>query len=168
MWIVAYFEDHCLAVHYNEHRDGRMQHCGGALLDDSGQATAILDVDHDIRINDDREFVDGSFQLKLESGETLELRGEGLHRGLYMSGAGYAGLHGTVRGDQVLEHERWVLSEPLYPRALPLTLTDKICRWETADFTGFGMLELAISRSASYVYRPSRTFPFHGENPQAS
>ena len=155
LWVIAQFDADCVAVHYNEHRDGRVQHCDGALLSDDGSAIRIIGVRHDLDVDRDGELRAASLSLQLESGQALDLQAEAGHKGLYMDGAGYGGWHGVPRGDHHLEHACWPLDGTRTPRTLSLGLTDKACRFTRAGAEGAGLIELALSRSDSYTNRPS-------------
>jgi hypothetical protein len=155
LWLLAHFDDHSVAVHYNEHRDGRPQHCDGALLPDDGEPVAVTALRHDMRVDTEGELQAGRFELDLATGETVEVACSTSHPGLYMAGAGYGGWHGRDHGARHVEHERWALDGPLGPRTLSLGLTDKACRFVSGGRRGAGLVELALSRSADYAYRPN-------------
>jgi len=155
LWLLAQFEQRCVTVHYNEHRDGIPQHCDGAVLGDDGSAAPIVSVAHRLSVDPGGELLHGRFELLTAAGETLELSCEATHRGLYMAGAGYGGWHGQRRAPGHLESEHWPLGAALSPRTLSLGLTDKACRFDGPDGTGAGIAELALSRSSNYTYRPT-------------
>jgi hypothetical protein len=155
LWLLAQLEDRCVTVHYNEHRDGSPQHCDGAVLGDDGSTARIMSVAHHLLLDGDGELLEGSFELRTASGETLELGCKSTHRGLYMAGAGYGGWHGKHRDRGHLEVERWPLDGTLNPKTLSLGLTDKACQFDGPAGTGGGIVELALSRSPNYSYCPT-------------
>jgi hypothetical protein len=155
LWMLAQFDDRCVAVHYNEHRDGTPQHCDGAVLPDAGPPERVSAVAHNITLDEGGELVSARLAVRA-GGQLIELECEGLHRGLYMAGAGYDGWHGQSRGREQREREQWLLGASFTPRSLPLGLVDKACRYRLADRDGVGIMELALSRSSSYTYRPRR------------
>lgn len=155
MWVVAQLEDACVAVHYNEYRDGRQHHCGGAVMRDGAEPVPVTSLGHELVVDEGGELLSARFEVPAGD-EVLRLECEGLHRGLYMAAAGYGGWHGQDHGPDTLEDERWVLDGSQTPRSLSLGLVDKVCRFTLDDLPGAGMVELALSRSASYGYRPRR------------
>lgn len=154
LWIAAQFEEECVAVHYNEDREGRSAHCDGAVLREGGGAVRIVGVGHDLDLDAGAEVERATFRLELEDGRAIELRARATGRGLYMAGAGYGGWHGQDRGGQHQEHERWSLDGSRSPPTLSIGLTDKLCLFESGGRTAAGVLELALSRSPSYTYKP--------------
>lgn len=154
-WLAVQFDDVCIGVHYNEHRDGRPQHCDGAVMREGAEPARVTSLDHDIVLDDNGEMVSAWFGVAID-GELLEVECHSLHRGLYMAGAGYGGWHGVDHGDRHVEGERWALDGSHTPRTLSLGLVDKACRYVMDGVEGVGLLELALSRSSTYEYRPRR------------
>ncbi|MDF7774857.1 hypothetical protein P1X14_06345 [Sphingomonas sp. AOB5] len=157
LWGGAQLEDRCVAVLYNEGRDGKPVHVHGAILPfDGGAPVAITDVRHKLNFDETGEFVDGLLHLTTEAGEQLEVEWRGGRRGLYMSAAGYDGWHGQDRGEAHQEHERWNLDDGTRsPNSLPLSLVNKPSTCTVGGVEGYGIFETAVTRSASYRYRPT-------------
>jgi hypothetical protein len=155
LWVVAQFDDVAVSIHYNEFRDGRPQHCDGAVFRDGHSPVAVAALEHDIEVDDGLELVRARFGVPI-GGRVVTLECEGLHRGLYMAGAGYGGWHGRDHGVEHLEAEHWTYDGTFTARTLSLGLVDKICRFEMDKAEGVGIVELALSRSATYRYQPRR------------
>ena len=157
MWGGVQFDDWCLAVNYNEDRDGRVTHLDGAWLPvDGGPSAPVVGFRHDLSFDGAGELESGLVQAELHDGRSFELSVRSLGRGLYMAGAGYGGWHGQARGVHE-EHDAFALDGSVSPRSLPLGLVDKLCAYSDGDREGFGVFELAASRSSSYTYRPTIT-----------
>lgn len=158
LWGGAQLSDRVVAVSYNEGRDGQPMHVDGAVLHaDDRSPVAVVEVRHDLVLDDGGELLDGRLLLSLENGETVEVEWQSLGSGVYMSAAGYDGWHGQDRGDRHVEHERWQLGPSVRPKDLPIALVDKLCSCRVGDESGTGIFELAVSRSPSYRYRPTVT-----------
>ncbi|HET6509943.1 MAG TPA: hypothetical protein VFG42_24330 [Baekduia sp.] len=158
LWGGAQLEDRCIAVLYNEGRDGRPVHVDGAVLPEGGGAPEpIVAVEHDLRTDARGEFTDGRVRARLATGEAIDVDWAALAPGIYMAPAGYGGWHGQDRGALHVEHERMALGESVVLRDMSLALTDKLCSCRVGEEAGTGIFELAISRSRSYTYRPTLT-----------
>ena len=72
-----------------------------------------------------------------------------------MSGGGYGGHHGASRGVDHVEGEVWPLDGTVTQRTLDSSLTDRLCAFTWNGTAGSGIFEFALSRSASYGYRPT-------------
>lgn len=156
LWGGAQLNDRCIAVLYNEDREGRPVHIDGAVLwADGSPPTRIVAVKHDLRFDASGEFIDGALHLTTEAGDPIELFWSGKAKGLYMSAAGYDGWHGQDRGEWHQEHERWPMDGSRTPLSLPMSLVNKPCRCVVDGEAGYGIFETAMTRSASYSYRPS-------------
>lgn len=156
LWGGAQLPDRCIAVLYNEDREGRPVHVDGAILPaDGSPPIRIVDVKHDLRFDASGEFVDGTLYLVTESGNPVELTWLSKSQGLYMSAAGYDGWHGQDRGEMHQEHERWAMDGSRTPLTLPMSLVNKPCSCLVDGEAGYGVFETAVTRSASYAYRPS-------------
>jgi hypothetical protein len=153
MWIGVSYPGGAVAVHYNEDRAGTCLHCDGVVdLTDGGRRT-VNGLGHTLRL-DNGELSTGSVKLSLDDGSTLSLEAGAASRGLYMDGAGYGGWQGLPRGPGYVERETWELNG-VSPRSLRSALIDKLCDFKVDGMPGRGVFELAVSRSASFVYRPT-------------
>jgi hypothetical protein len=155
MWGGVQFDDWCLAVNYNEDRAGKVTHLDGAWLPVHGGAPVpVVEFRHDLSFDAAGELEGGAVQARLGDGRRCELAVQSLGRGLYMAGAGYGGWHGQPRGVHE-EHDSLPLDGSVSPRSLSLGLVDKLCAYSDGERDGFGVFELAASRSSSYAYRPT-------------
>jgi hypothetical protein len=159
IWIGAQLPDRCVAVHYNEDRQGRPAHIDGALLPEGGEPVPATGFAHDLTFDARGEVVSGAFRVELATGEALELEARGLGRGIYMAAAGYGGWHGRDRGRAHVEHDRWVLDDSIDLGALDIALLDKLCAFTCEGVTAAGIFELALTRSRSFEYRPTLQYP---------
>jgi hypothetical protein len=156
LWGGAQLADRCVAVLYNEGRDGQPVHLDGAVLPVGGdEPTRVVGVAHDLRTDDDGEFTSGVVRATLETGEVLDVEWTALQRGVYMSPAGYDGWHGRDHGVEAVEHERLRFGPGVRLKEMTLALTDKLCACRVGAQAGTGVFELALSRSTAYEYRPT-------------
>lgn len=156
LWGGAQLEDRCVAVIYNEDRDGRPTHADGAVMPvGGGPMTRVVEVQHDLTLDDGGEFTSGRVRVRLETGETIDVDWDALGRGVYMAQAGYDGWHGQDHGDEHLEHDRVAFGPEVRLREMTFALTDKLCACRVGDESSTGIFELALSRSSSYTYRPT-------------
>jgi hypothetical protein len=153
-WVQVQRDGDSIGLLYNEDRQGQPSHCAGAVMRDGGGQEQITDVFHDLSF-DDLELRGGTLWLRLESGELLEVEATNRGRGIYMTGGGYAGFHGTPQGDHCVQSESWELDGSRNPRNLALSMTDALCDFTAADaYIGSGIFEYGLSRSESFTYRP--------------
>lgn len=155
LWVQARSPGEHIGFLFNEDRHGVPSHCDGAVMHAGGALERIRGVRHDLAVTDDLEITGGRFMLELESGRVRELTFESPGRGLYMAGGGFAGWQGQARGLDHTEHERWPLDGTLTPRALPIGVVNALSTFHGDAGPGIGVVEYALSRSASYLYTPT-------------
>jgi hypothetical protein len=154
LWVQAQLPDGCIGFLYNEDRQGRASHFNGANMRPDGSLDRIVSLRHDLRFNEAYELEGGHFELEFSSGDKRFLKVESTGRGILMQGAGYNGWHGVPRGHDHLEFEEWPLDGSRTPRNLEIGITDALCQFDCSGVAGSGITEYALTRSASYTYRP--------------
>lgn len=154
LWIAAQMPTWSIGCNYNLDRDNRLHHFDGAALFEDGSARPIRSLRHRMEVDSTHQLQRGQVEINFEDGEVAELSVECVAPGLLMAGGGYGGWHGVKRGPFSMEHERWPLDGTRNPLTLALGLAQTPARFECKGEIGHGLVELALSRSASYRYRP--------------
>jgi hypothetical protein len=141
---------------FNEARDGSVAYCDGAIVDADG-ARRVTAAGHDLRITPGTPDVEGgTVVVQDESGRQSTISYERLLCG-YVGGVGYGGWAGKDHGGRLETVETLDLSGPVQDTLVqqPLLLFDHICRIRLDDGPAtVGSMQIGISRSASYQYRP--------------
>jgi hypothetical protein len=153
LWIACQMPGYSIGCNFNLDRDNRLHHFDGAALYEDGTARPIRNLRHRMEVDSVQQLQRGRVELDFEDGETVELSFECVAPGLLMAGGGYGGWHGVKRGPLYMEHERWPLDGSRNPQTLALGLAQTPARFETVGVVGHGLIELALSRSASYSYQ---------------
>ncbi|HZZ48535.1 MAG TPA: hypothetical protein VFE65_16760 [Pseudonocardia sp.] len=161
LWIQAQFAEESIAFIHHLDRDNRSILLDGGILTASG-VDPITEVEHDLQFTDGLDLRGGSLLVTARSGRQVELTADAsVNGGGFLLGGGYGSFHGVDHGAELLEHERWQLSDPaLIPRDLSYQLTDRLTAFSKVENgrteSGAGIFEFAHSRSSSYHYLPSR------------
>jgi hypothetical protein len=153
LWIAAQMPAYSIGCNFNLDRQNHLSHFDGAVLDENGSARAIRGLRHNMEVDGVNLLQRGRVLIDMVDGESIELAFEGVAPGLYMAGGGYGGWHGVKRGPLCIEHERWPLDGSFNPLTLPLGLVQTPARFTRGGETGHGLVELALSRSATYRYQ---------------
>jgi hypothetical protein len=155
-WIQAQFADCSVAVLFNLDRQNAVTHCDGAVLGTDGADDPLISGRHAVEIDAGLDCPRAAFEFTTASGRTLRLDVDATPGGGFLSGGGYGGWHGKRRGRDVIEHDSWPLDGSVTPRTLDTPMTDRPARFLLDGSTeGVGVFEFAVTRSPSYVYRPS-------------
>lgn len=155
LWVQAQFTDLTVAFIADETRAHEMYLCDGAVLHTDGAVDPIVDVRHDLDLDDGLDLRRGRLVVTTASGRVLDIGADGSAGGGFLSGGGYGGWHGKARGHDHLEHDTFLLDGSVSPRTLDMPLTDRPTRFTLDGETGAGILEFAVTRSPTYTYRPS-------------
>jgi hypothetical protein len=146
LWVQAQMPTASIGFLCVEGREGDRLLLEGAVMHEDGGLDEIVSVRHDLVFDD-------GFDLR--AGVRVVGTGGASARGGYMAGGGYGGHHGRRLGRGHLEHDSYPLDGSVGPRTLDSALVDRATRFTCAGVVGFGILEFARSRSASYSYRPT-------------
>jgi hypothetical protein len=155
LWVQAQLPTASIGFLYVEGRNGDRLLLEGAVMHEDGRLDQIVSVRHDLVFDDGFDLRSGLLEVTRAGGATHLLACDASARGGYMSGGGYGGQHGRRLGRDHLEHETYPLDGSVGPRTLDSALVDRATRFTCAGDVGFGILEFARSRSASYTYRPT-------------
>jgi hypothetical protein len=162
IWFQAQFPDRSVGFLLVEGRDGsrivlegavmHTAESGGHLEDGLDQ---IVDVRHSLVFDDQLDLRSGTVQVATESGELYRIDTDATAGGGYLAGAGYGGHHGAAKGVDHVEGEIYLLDGSVTQRTLDSSLTDRLASFDWDGTPGSGIFEFALSRSASYTYRPT-------------
>ncbi|TWH16249.1 hypothetical protein L618_002700000280 [Rhodococcus rhodochrous J45] len=155
IWYQAQFPDRTFGFLLVEDRRGERILLEGAVMHDDGRIDDITDVRHNLAFTTGNDLVNGTVEIKTADGATYRVDAYASTGGGYMAGGGYGGHHGKVRGRDFEEFDVYPLDGTVGPKTLDSALTDRCCAFEWNGQTGYGIFEFALSRSASYAYRPS-------------
>jgi hypothetical protein len=158
-WVQIQLDGESVGFLFNEDRQGNVAHCDGAIMRRDGTIERVTAVRHDVTFGEDFEVREGRLEVDLADGGVRAFSFASTGRGIYMTGGGYAGLHGTDRGREHLAVERWPLDGTRNPRNLDLGISDALCTFDDGVQTGLGIFEYALSRSSSYAYAPTLDVP---------
>ncbi len=156
-WLCGQFAECCLTVSYNEGRDGLAVFSEGAVLYEGAvEPFRVERFFHRLRLADDGvRVVAGEFVVELEDGQSREFTFEPTMPDVWVAGAGYGGWQGQDRGALHVESETWDQTDTERIKDLPLGTSDQLGRFTMGSMAGFGVLEVGVSRSRNYTYRPS-------------
>jgi hypothetical protein len=154
LWVQAQFPGDSVGFLAVESRAGDRLLLEGAVMSTDGTLDRITDVRHDL-VFDDLDLRSGTVLVTTASGARHEIDVDASAGGGFMAGAGYGGHHGTHHGPERVECDVYPLDGSVSPRTLDTPLTDRLARFDRDGTPGTGVFELALSRSASYRYRPT-------------
>jgi hypothetical protein len=155
IWYQAQFPDRSIGFLLVETREGSRLLLEGAVMHTDGMVDAIVDVRHDLVVDDQLDLKSGRVDVTTESGRTYSIDADASAGGGYMAGGGYGGHHGQSRGRDHVENDTYQLDGSVTPRTLDSSLTDRLCTFTWNGTPGSGIFEFALSRSRSYSYRPT-------------
>jgi hypothetical protein len=155
-WVCAHLDGRTLMASYNESREGEVSFCEGAMLfHDDRDPVPLLDFRHDLRLAPNGlQAEESRLRFIFADGEEIEVLGTPTLPDLLMSGGGHGGWHGKHRGDLHVESERWDDDGRPDIRDEPIGIVDQMARFRSSAGEGIGIIELGISRSASFAYKP--------------
>ena len=155
IWYQAQFPDRSVGFLLVESRDGSRLLLEGAVMHCDGTVDAIVDVRHDLVVDDQLDLKSGRVEVTTGSGRNYSIDADASAGGGYLAGGGYGGHHGKSRGRDHLESDVYQLDGSVTPRTLDSSLTDRLCAFTWDGTPGSGIFEFAFSRSKSYTYRPT-------------
>lgn len=155
IWYQAQFPDRSVGFLLVEGRDGSRLLLEGAVMHTDGTLDEITDVKHDLVFDDQLDLKSGLVQVTTTSGEVYPIETDASGGGGLMAGAGYGGHHGKALGRDQVEGEVWPLDGTVTQRTADSSLTDRLARFSWNGVDGSGIFEFALTRSASYQYRPT-------------
>jgi hypothetical protein len=155
VWCQAQFPDRSVGFLLVESRDGGRLLLEGAVLHTDGTLEGIVDVRHDLVVDDRLDLESGLIHVTTASGRAYELSADASAGGGYLAGGGYGGHHGLRRGRDHIESDVYPLDGTVSPRTLDSSLTDRLAVFDWNGTRGSGIFEFALSRSQSYTYRPT-------------
>lgn len=157
IWYQAQFPDRSVGFLLVEGRDGSNLLLEGAVMHTDGRLDPITGVRHDLVIDDQLDLEAGVVEVTTASGEVSRIDTDASYGGGLMAGAGYGGHHGTPLGRDHVEGETWTLDGTVTQRTVDSSLTDRLTVFDWEGLPGSGIFEFALSRSSSYLYRPTLT-----------
>jgi hypothetical protein len=155
LWCQAQFPDRCVGFLLAQSRSHEQVLLEGAVMHEDGVLDPVTAVRHDLRFDDGLDLAGGALEVTSASGEVYHLAAAGCGRGGYMAGGGYDGRHGQPLGRDHLESDCYPLDGSVGPRTLGTALTDRLTAFTWNGTPGYGIFEFALTRSASYSYRPT-------------
>jgi hypothetical protein len=155
IWYQAQFPDRSIGFLLVEGRDGSRLLLEGAVMHTDGGLDTIVDVRHDLQFDGHLDLKSGLVEVTTESGVVYPIDTDASAGGGLMAGAGYGGHHGRPMGRDHLEHDVYPLDGSVTQRTLDSSLTDRLAAFSWNGTHGLGIFEFALSRSASYTYRPT-------------
>ena len=154
VWFQAQFPDRSVGFLLVEGRDGTRLLLEGSVLHEDGTLDEVVDVRHALRF-EALDLKDGVVEVMTARGATYRIAADASAGGGFMAGGGYGGHHGRPRGRDHLESDVYLLDGAVDQRSLDTALTDRVTRFDWDGTTGVGIFEFAVTRSASYSYRPN-------------
>jgi hypothetical protein len=154
IWYQAQFPDRSVGFLLVESRDGSRLLLEGAVMHTDGRLDPIVDVRHDLVFDDQLDLKSGFVEVTT-GGTVYRIDTDASAGGGYMAGGGYGGHHGAPLGRDHVESEVYRLDGSVTQRTLDSSLTDRLCAFSWNGTPGSGIFEFALSRSSSYVYRPT-------------
>lgn len=154
VWFQAQFPDRSVGFLLVETRDGDRLLLEGGVMHVEGRVDDITDVRHDLVFDDQLDLKGGQVEVRTDSA-MYAIDVDASASGGLMAGGGYGGHHGKLLGIDHVEGETWPLDGTVTQRTVDTSLTDRLCVFDWAGVRGSGILEFALSRSSSYVYRPT-------------
>jgi hypothetical protein len=158
LWRQAQFPDRCVGFLLEETRQHEPVLLEGAVMHESGELDTIIAVRHSLRFDDSLDLLDGVVDVATESGAVYRIAADASARGGYMAGGGYDGWHGRPLGRDHLECDVYPLDGSVSPRTLGTALTDRLAAFTWDGVPGYGIFEFAVTRSRSYMYRPTSAY----------
>jgi hypothetical protein len=155
LWCQAQFPDRCVGFLLAQSRSHEQVLLEGAVMHEDGMLDPVAAVRHDLRFDDALDLDGGTLEVTSAAGEVYHLAAAGCGRGGYMAGGGYDGRHGQPLGRDHLEADSYPLDGSVGPRTLGTALTDRLTSFTWNGTPGYGIFEFALTRSASYSYRPT-------------
>jgi hypothetical protein len=155
IWYQAQFPDRSVGFLLVESRDARRLLLEGAVMHTDGGLDLITDVRHDLVFDDQLDLQSGLVEVTTESGAVYRIETDASAGGGYLAGGGYGGHHGKALGRDHVEGDVYPFDGSVTPRTLDSSLTDRLARFDWDGTPGSGIFEFALSRSASYTYRPT-------------
>lgn len=156
VWFQAQLPQESVGFLLVESRDQSRIVLEGSVMGEDGTLDDIVDVVHDLTFDDGLDLHGGVVVVTTASGRTLRITADATATGGgFLAGGGYGGHHGKARGRDHLEHDVYPLDGSVTPRGLDSSMTDRLTVFECDGVLGSGIFEYALSRSSSYVYRPT-------------
>jgi hypothetical protein len=151
VWFQAQFPDRAVGFLLVEGRQGERILLEGAVLHEDGRSDDVVDARHDLSF-DALDLKSGVVEVATASGATYRITADASAGGGFMSGGGYGGHHGKVRGRDHVESDVYPLDGSVDQRTLDSSLTDRVALFDWEGVGGVGIFEFALTRSASYRY----------------
>lgn len=155
IWYQAQFPDRSVGFLLVESRDASRILLEGAVMGVDGSLDEIVDVRHDLVFDDQLDLRAGRVEVTTASGAVYPIDTDASAGGGYMAGGGYGGHHGAPKGRDHVEGEVYPLDGTVTQRSLDSSLTDRLSVFTWEGVAGSGIFEFALTRSPSYVYRPT-------------
>jgi hypothetical protein len=152
VWFQAQFPDRSVGFLLVESRDQSRLLLEGAVMHTDGSLSAIVDVRHDLDFDDQLDLRSGRVLVTTADGTVYDIAADAGAGGGYMSGGGYGGQHGEVKGVDHVEGEVYPLDGSVTQRTLDSSLTDRLATFVWDGVPGSGIFEFALSRSSTYRY----------------
>lgn len=152
VWYQAQFPDRSIGFLLVEDRAGQRLLLEGAVMHTDGRLDPIIDVRHGLIFDQSLDLRSGTVEVTTKA-HVYTTDADASGRGALMAGGGYGGLHGELVR---LETDVYPLEDgTMTPLAAATSLTDRLCEFSWEGTQGTGILEFALTRSPSYVYRPT-------------
>ena len=155
IWYQAQFPDRSIGFLLAESRQHERLLLEGAVMHESGELDRVTGVRHDLAFDGNLDLRGGLVEISTESGAVYRVDTDASAGGGYMSGGGYGGQHGRRMGRDHIEHDVYPLDGSASPRTLDSALTDRLAAFTWEGIPGRGIFEFALTRSGSYMYRPT-------------
>lgn len=155
IWYQAQFPDRSVGFLLVESRDQSRLLLEGAVMHIDGTLDPILDVRHDLVLDDQLDLKAGLVEVTTASGAVYPIQTDASAGGGFMAGGGYGGHHGEDFGVDHVEGEVYPLDGSVTQRTLDSSLTDRLATFDLDGVPGSGIFEFALTRSSSYSYRPT-------------
>jgi hypothetical protein len=155
VWYQAQFPDRSIGFVLAETRQHERLLLEGAVMHETGQLDPIVEVRHDLNFDASLDLRGGRVEITSASGTRYVVDADASAGGGYMSGGGYGGQHGRPLGRDHVEYDVYPLDGSVSPRTLDSALTDRLASFNWDGTPGRGIFEFALTRSPSYVYRPT-------------
>ena len=160
MWNHVQFSNCSLVFIYIEPAQTTTHACAGAILNDDGSVTPIVELRHRIEfIPGLRSYTKMEWLLKEANGKERHVIAIPVSPIAYMYGGGYDGRHGLDRGPLHIEGERWDVSEPLDTKSSQFDdyhqPNHREAEFQMDGEPGVGLLETAFGPAETWQYEPS-------------